>query len=175
MLLQTFPRLYQEMDCFERREMYRLFINRIDLYPEKRPDGKVVKSITFRFPVFYGDDNEISAFVDKATAGETPDDEIFFTIDCEELQPTVAEAKATYAQLRAHVLENAGLKVSSLYIAQIKRKYGIDVGEAFNKPADPKKHVPKCPKEKELAIIDALKAFRMLEDTVEYREVAADE
>ena len=175
MLLHTFPRLYQEMDCFERREMYRLFINRIDLYPENCPDGKVVKSITFRFPVFYGDDDEISAFVDKATAGETPDDEIFFTIDCDELQPTVAEAKATYAQLRAHVLENAGLKVSSLYIAQIKRKYGIDVGEAFNKPADPKKHVPKCPKEKELAIIDALKAFRMLEDTVAYREEAADE
>ena len=175
MLLQSFPRLYQEMDCFERREMYRLFINRIDLYPENCPDGKVVKSITFRFPVFYGDDDEISAFVDKATAGETPDDEIFFTIDCDELQPTVAEAKATYAQLRAHVLENAGLKVSSLYIAQIKRKYGIDVGEAFNKPADPKKHVPKCPKEKELAIIDALKAFRMLEDTVAYREEAADE
>ena len=72
-------------------------------------------------------------------------------------------------------MENTGLKVSSLYIAQIKRKYGIDVGEAFNKPADPKKHVPKCPKEKELAIIDALKAFRMLEDTVEYREEAADE
>lgn len=175
MLLQTFPRLYQEMDCFERREMYRLFINRIDLYPENRPDGKVVKSITFRFPVFYGDDDEISAFVDKATAGETPDDEIFFTIDCGELQPTVAEAKATYAQLRAYVLENTGLKVSSLYIVQIKRKYGIDVGEAFNKPADPKKHVPKCPKEKELAIIDALKAFRMLEDTVEYREEVADE
>ena len=175
MLLQSFPRLYQEMDCFERREMYRLFINRIDLYPENRPDGKVVKSITFRFPVFYGDDDEISAFVDKTTAGEAPDDEIFFTIDCEELQPTVVEAKATYAQLRAYVLENTGLKVSSLYIAQIKRKYGIDVGEAFNKPADPKKHVPKCPKEKELAIIDALKAFRMLEDTVEYREEAADE
>lgn len=111
LLLQTFPRLYQEMDCFERREMYRLFINRIDLYPENSPDGKVVKSITFRFPVFYGDDDEISAFVDKATAGETPDDEIFFTIDCDGLQPTVAEAKATYAQLRAYVLENAGLKV----------------------------------------------------------------
>ena len=55
------------------------------------------------------------------------------------------------------------------------RPHGMDVGEAFNKPADPKKHVPKCPKEKELAIIDALKAFRMLEDTVEYREEAADE
>lgn len=155
--------------------MYRLFIDRIDLYPEEQPDGKVVKSITFKFPVFYGEDDEISTFVDKATACETPDEEIFFTIDCGELQPTVAEAKATYAQLRAYVLEHTGLKVSSLYIAQIKRKYGVDVGEAFNKPADPKKHVPKCPKEKELAIINALKAFRMLEDTVEYREGVADE
>ena len=54
--------------------------------------------------------------------------------------------------------------------------YQKDNQELFiNEEADPKKHVPKCPKEKELAIIDALKAFRMLEDTVEYREEAADE
>ena len=72
------------------------------------------------------------------------------------------------------MLQHSGLKVSSLYIAQIKRKYGIDVGEAFNKPADPTKHVPKCPKEKEMAIIDALKAFRMLAEDVEYKEEAAE-
>lgn len=64
------------------------------------------------------------------------------------------------------------MKVSSLYIAQIKRKYGIDVGEAYNKPADPKKHVPKCPKEKELAIMGVFKAFRMLEEETEYMEEA---
>ena len=49
-----------------------------------------------------------------------------------------------------------------------------NVGEAFNKPADPTKHVPKCPKEKEMAIIDALKAFRMLAEDVEYKEEAAE-
>lgn len=64
-------------------------------------------------------------------------------------------------------------KVSSLYIAQIKRKYGIDVGIAYNKPEQNKNHVPVCPREKELAILDALKAaFRMLTEDTEYMEAA---
>ncbi len=174
LILKNFPQLYEQMDCFERREMYRCFIDKIELYPEERQDGKLVKDITFRFPVFYGDEADMAALAKRITAGEKPDEELTFTIDCDKLQPTVAEAKATYAQIRAYVLEHSGLKVSSLYIAQIKRKYGIDVGEAFNKPADPSKHIPKCPKEKELAIIEALKAYRMLEADTEYREEAAE-
>ena len=83
---------------------------------------------------------------------------------------TVPEAKATYAEIKAYVLEKTGLKVSSLYIAQIKRKYGIEMGENYNKPEDPKARVPKCPKEKELAILDALKHFRMVPETAEYEE-----
>ena len=154
--------------------MYRCFIYKIVLYPEERLDGKLVKDITFRFPVFYGNEADMAALAQRITAGEKPDEELSFTIDCDKLQPTVAEAKATYAQIRAYVLEHSGLKVSSLYIAQIKRKYGIDVGEAFNKPADSSKHVPKCPKEKETAIIEALKAYRMLGTDTEYREEAAE-
>lgn len=57
-----------------------------------------------------------------------PDEEIAFVLDCNEVRVTVAEAKATYAEIRAYVLEHTGMKVSSLYIAQIKRKYGIDIG-----------------------------------------------
>ena len=83
---------------------------------------------------------------------------------------TVPEAKATYAEIKAYVLEKTGLKVSSLYIAQNKRKYGIEMGENYNKPEDPKVRVPKCPKEKELAILDALKNFRMVPETAEYEE-----
>lgn len=63
-------------------------------------------------------------------------------------------------------------KVSSLYIVQIKRKYGIDVGIAYNKPEQNKNHVPVCPREKELVILDALKAFRMLTEDTEYMEAA---
>lgn len=85
---------------------------------------------------------------------------------------TVAEAKATYAEIRAYVLEHTGMKVTSLYIAQIKRKYGIDIGIAYNKPEKNKNRVPIYPKEKELAIMDALKAFRMLAEDTEYMEAA---
>lgn len=170
-IMRNFPMLYEEMDCFERREMYQYFIDRIELYPEEMPDGRILKSITFKFAVYYDDEHAFNVINSKEAKA---DDVIFFTIDCSEIGPTVAEAKATYAQIKTYVLENHGLKVSSLYIAQIKRKYGIDVGEAFNKPSDPSKRVPKCPKEKEIAIIDALKAFRMLDKEVVYYEEAAE-
>ena len=80
---------------------------------------------------------------------------------------TKAEAKATYAELKKYILETNGVKVSSLYIAQIKRKYGIDMGANYNMAADPEKHVPKCPAAKEQIIIDALKHYRMLDPSVE--------
>ena len=94
-------------------------------------------------------------------------------LDCSNVQMTMAEAKATYAEIKAYVLQHTGLKVSTLYIAQIKRKYGIDVGEAYNKPAEQKNRVPICPVAKELAIMDALKAFRMLTEDTEYKEADA--
>ena len=59
------------------------------------------------------------------------------------------------------------LRFLLIYIAQIKRKYGIDMGENYNKPDDPNKRVPKCPKAKEEMIIEALKHFKMLEPSVE--------
>ena len=65
------------------------------------------------------------------------------------------------------------MNVSSLYIAQVKRKYGLDVGKAYNKPAKNKNHVSVCPVEKEVLILDALKHFRMLDEDVEYRKESA--
>lgn len=123
------------------------------------------KLAAFRFPVFYGEDG--------AAGDQEPDETVAFVLDCRKLPVTVPEAKATYAEIKAYVLEKTGLKVSSLYIAQIKRKYGIEMGENYNKPEDPKARVPKCPKEKELAILDALKNFRMVPETAEYEEAEA--
>ena len=96
-------------------------------------------------------------------------------MDCTKFQPTMTESKATYAEIKSRVLEETGLRVSALYIAQIKRKYGIDMGVNYNKPADPNKRVPKCPKEKELAILKALKSFRMLPRDTEFFEQEARE
>ena len=168
-ILKNFGKFYEKLTSEEQRELYRQFIERIEVYPEEQEDGRVLKSIYFRFPVRYGETDIIETWIG---AEDEPDDEIAFVLDCSEVQVTVAEAKATYAEIRAYVLEHTGMKVSSLYIAQIKRKYGIDVGIAYNKPEQNKNHVPVCPVEKELAIMDALKAFRMLTEDTEYMEAA---
>ena len=83
-------------------------------------------------------------------------------LDMSELDVTAAESKATYDEIKAYVQEKNGLKVSTLYISQVKRKLGLEVGESFNRPKSENAKVPQCPLEKEKAIIDALRHFNML-------------
>ena len=68
----------------------------------------------------------------------------------------------TYVEIKAWVLEHYGFKVSSLYVAQIKRKCGLEVGENYNKAKSEDSKVPICPKEKEDAIMETFKYFRMI-------------
>ncbi len=70
--------------------------------------------------------------------------------------------QATYAQIKDYVLEQSGLKVSSLYISQVKRKCGLDVSDSYNKPKSEDAIVPQCPPEKEEAIMNALRHFGMI-------------
>ncbi|MCQ2406285.1 MAG: 23S rRNA (uracil(1939)-C(5))-methyltransferase RlmD [Oscillospiraceae bacterium] len=79
-------------------------------------------------------------------------------VDVEELVQD-KRGQATYPQIKEYVLEQTGLKVSSLYISQIKRKCGLDVGDSYNKPKSEDARVPQCPPEKEKAIMDALRHF----------------
>ena len=83
-------------------------------------------------------------------------------VNMEELDVTAAESKATYDEIKAYVLEKYGLKVSSLYISQVKRKCGLDVGQNYNLPKKEDAKVPQCPPEKKAAIIEALKHFQMI-------------
>ena len=83
-------------------------------------------------------------------------------LNLDELDLTSAESKATYDEIKAYVLEEHGLKVSSLYISQVKRKYGLDVGQNYNLSKKEDAKVPQCPPEKEAAIMDALKHFQMI-------------
>ena len=68
----------------------------------------------------------------------------------------------TYPKIKEYVLEHTGLKVPSLYIAQIKKKCGLDVGECYNKPRGEKSRNTVCPPEKEQAILDAFRYFGMI-------------
>ena len=79
-----------------------------------------------------------------------------------EMDLTVAKSRATYEKIKDYVLEYMGLKVSSLYIAQVKQKYGIIERENYNLPKSENSKQPKCPLEKEKAIIAALKYYRMI-------------
>ncbi len=83
-------------------------------------------------------------------------------LNLDELDLTAAESKATYDEIKAYVLEKYGLKVSSLYISQVKRKCGLDVGQNYNLSKKEDAKVPKCPPEKEAAIVEALKHFHMI-------------
>ena len=93
---------------------------------------------------------------------QKPDDTIEIDLDLDELDATSAELKATYQEIKDYVLKEFGLKVSSLYISQVKRKCGIEVGENYNLPKSENVRVPQCPKEKEEAIKAALKYFAMI-------------
>ena len=83
-------------------------------------------------------------------------------VKMDEMDLTSAESKATYEEIREYVLEHTGLKVSHLYIAQVKQKYGIIERENYNKPKSENAKQPQCPPEKEKAITEALKHFGMI-------------
>lgn len=84
-------------------------------------------------------------------------------LDMDELDLTSAESKATYEEIKAYVAEhNDGMKVSNLYIAQVKAKYGIKERANYNLPKLEDVKQPHCPKKKEDAIVEALRFFLMI-------------
>ena len=83
-------------------------------------------------------------------------------VSMDELDVTAAESKATYDQIRDYVWEHHQLKVSNLYIAQVKEKCGIKKRENYNKPKSNYNRQPRCPSEKETAIRDALKFYKII-------------
>jgi len=169
-ILTCFDKIYFEMTDLEKKEFFRNFIDEIELYSERQSDGRIVKQINFNFPVYYnGNEGNAIRLPDENTvetvvllSQQKPDDTIEIDLDLDELDATSAELKATYQEIKDYVLKEFGLKVSSLYISQVKRKCGIEVGENYNLPKSENARVPQCPKEKENAIKAALKYFAMI-------------
>lgn len=90
------------------------------------------------------------------------DDYVEVELELDELDVTSAESKATYEEIKKYVLDNTGLKVSTLNIAQVKQKCGIIERENYNSAKSDDVKQLKCPKEKEDAIMAALKFFKMI-------------
>jgi len=139
----------------------------VQIYEERKENGQWLKSIEFKLPII---EKEFTLSLDNDTHVETvvllskqkPDDTIEIDLDPDELDATSAELKATYQEIKDYVLKEFGLKVSNLYISQVKRKCGIEVGENYNLPKSENARVPQCPKEKEEAIKAALKYYAMI-------------
>ena len=90
------------------------------------------------------------------------DHHIEVELEMDELDLTAAESKATYEEIKDYVLNQSGLKISNLYIAQVKQKCGIIERANYNLSKSENSRQPKCPPEKEAAIRVALEHFRMI-------------
>ena len=94
--------------------------------------------------------------------GEVDSKKIRVEFSLEDMDMSEFQDGATYTQIKDYVLEHSGLKVSNLYISQIKRKCGIEVGKNYNLPKSEDSRQPMCPPEKEKAIREAMKYFGMI-------------
>lgn len=169
-LLLAFDEVYNAATEVEQKEFMRAFIERIDIFPEKQSDGNWIRNIVFAFPVPYNG-KEIREFpLESQSTVEAVllltklhvERHIEVDVSMDEPDVTAAESKATYDQIRDYVWEHHQLKVSNLYIAQVKQKYGIIERENYHKAKNENAKQPQCPKEKEDAIVEALKHFQMI-------------
>ena len=110
----------------------------------------------------FGHSSHVETVVLLSQLKQKPDNYINVTIELDDVDITSAETKATYDEIKKYVAEhNAGLKVSNLYISQVKRKCGIEVGKNYNLPKNEDSRQPQCPEDKESAIVEALKHCKM--------------
>lgn len=161
-----FDKLYVQMNEAEKREFLSQLVDNVQIYEERKENGQWLKSIEFKLPII---EKEFTLSLDNDTQNETvvllstqkTKRHIDIEITTDELDLTCAEAKATYEQIKAYVKEKSGLNVSNLYIAQVKREFGIVERINYNKGAEGHK-VPLVTEEKRKAIMDALSHFKMI-------------
>ena len=163
-----FDKLYVQMNEAEKREFLSQLVDNVQIYEERKENGQWLKSIEFKLTII---EKEFTLSLDNDTQNETvvllskgeiDSKKVRVEFSLEDMDMSGFQKGATYEQIKAYVLEHSGLKVSSLYISQIKRKCGLDVGQNYNLSKKEDAKVPQCPPEKEAAIIQAFKHFEMI-------------
>ena len=167
-ILLCFEKLYNVMNPVERKKLMEHLISEVQIYPERQPNGQWLKSIKFRLPIIENgtdlclDNGSHVETVVLLSKGEVDSKKIRVEFSLEDMDMSKFQDGATYPQIKEYVLEHTGLKVSNLYISQIKRKCGIGVGKNYNLPKSEDSRQPQCPPEKEKAIREAFKYFGMI-------------
>ena len=166
--LVFFDKLYVQMNEAEKREFLSQLVDNVQIYEERKENGQWLKSIEFKLPII---EKEFTLSLDNDTQnetvvllskGEVDSKKIRVEFSLEDMDMSEFQDGATYTQIKDYVLEHSGLKVSNLYISQIKRKCGIEVGKNYNLPKSEDSRQPLCPPEKEKAIREAFKYFGMI-------------
>ena len=167
-VLICFEKLYNVMNPLERKKLMEHLISEIQIYPERQPNGQWLKSIKFRLPIVESNidlclDNEShTECVIALSKGEIDSKKVRVEFSLEGMDTSGLQKGATYPEIKARVLEQTGLKVSSLYISQVKQKCGLEVRENHHKAKSENTKQPQCPKEKADAIVEALRHFQMI-------------
>ena len=146
-----------------------LFRSDIQIYEEEQ-DKQIIKSIGFKFPVFYDGEftkriirdkeKTVETVVKLSLKKDTPKIEV--TMEPEEESNYTPQEKATYSKIKEYVKDKYGVNVHTSYIAQVKRMCGLDMGENYNKSKKENPEVKQCPQEKVEYIKDALKHFNLI-------------
>lgn len=166
----NFDCVYNIINDEEKRNVVTALIKEIEIYRNDESEYPL-KRIGLNFPVFK-DGGEVTELLwDKGNTvetvvllskGEVDSKKIRVEFSLEDMDMSEFQDGATYPQIKEYVLEHTGLKVSNLYISQIKRKCGIGVGKNYNLPKSEDSRQPQCPPEKEKAIREAFKYFGMI-------------
>ena len=167
-VLVCFEKLYNVMNPVERKKLMEHLISEIQIYPERQPNGQWLKSIKFRLPIIENgadlclDNGSHVECVIALSKGEIDSKKVRVEFSLEGIDTSELQKGATYPEIKARVLEQTGLKVSSLYISQVKQKCGLEVRKNHHKAKSENTKQPQCPKEKADAIVEALRHFQMI-------------
>ena len=183
--LLYFDKLYDKFTDLEKKEFLNSFVEQVDIYEQEQPDGRFLKHIKFRFPVYFGDretqelcwDNESTVETVVLLSHKKPDGHINVKVEfgegegkvpldniakrAEEYKP---KERVTYIMIKEYIEAKYGFKVHTAYIAEVKRDLGLpmyDAPNAVEELKQPRKH-PTA--EKVEAIKDALRYFEIMEE-----------
>ena len=165
-VLIYFDKLYSVMDDQEKRQLMESLISEIQIYEERQPNGQWLKSIKFKLPIIAED---MSLSLDNDTHIETVcllsrgkvDGYVNVDLDTDKIVSKSKTGTATYKEIKEYINDKYGFTVSSLNIAQVKDKCGLNKRNNYNKGKEGHK-VPACPEKKEKAIKEAFAHFGLV-------------
>ena len=166
-----FDKLYAQMNEAEKREFLSQLVDNVQIYEERKENGQWLKSIEFKLPIIEKEftlsldnntQNEMVVLLSKGMVDKDNFRKVKVDFSLEDMDLTELRGKATYAQVKEYILNEFGLKVSSLYIAQVKKKCGLEVGKNSYLPKSEDARQPQVTPEKEEAIMKAFRHFGVI-------------